>query len=167
MYGSLKIGKKINTNLNLNLYYKKVASNDDRNLENEGFSGQAYLNVRYTAWKNGTISGSGGFFTPEVMLQGQSSAYYFNSFGVSQELMDKKLRISANINSPFQEKFKNETTMKDPDFTQTSTYYSLRRQFSFNVSYKFGQMKGEIKKARRTIKNDDLKSGGDSNEAGK
>ncbi len=167
MYGSLKIGKKLNTNLNLNLYYKKVSSNDDRNLENEGISSQTYVNVRYSAWKNGTVSGSAGIFTPEVMLQGQTSAYYFNSFGVSHELLDKKLRLSANINSPFQEKYKNETTLKDPDFNQTSIYYSLRRQLNINVSYRFGQMKGEIKKARRTIKNDDLKAGGDSNEAAK
>jgi hypothetical protein len=167
MYGSLKIGKKLNTNLNLNLYYKKVSSNDDRNLENEGVSSQTFVNVRYSAWKNGTISGSAGIFTPEVMLQGQTSAYYFNSFGVSHELLDKKLRLSANINSPFQAKYKNETTLKDPDFNQTSLYYSLRRQLNINVSYRFGQMKGEIKKARRTIKNDDLKAGGESNETAK
>lgn len=57
--------------------------------------------------------------------------------------------------------------MKDPNFTQTSTYYSMRRQFNINVSYKFGQMKGEIKKARRTINNDDLKAGGESTGTGK
>jgi len=57
--------------------------------------------------------------------------------------------------------------LNDPSFSQTNTSYSFRRQFNFNISYKFGQMKGEIKKARRTIQNDDLKSGGDSNGAGK
>lgn len=36
------------------------------------------------------------------------------------------------------------------------------RQLRFNISYRFGQMKGEIKKAKRGIKNEDVKSGGDS-----
>jgi hypothetical protein len=31
-----------------------------------------------------------------------------------------------------------------------------------NLSYRFGQIKGEIKKAKRGIKNDDVKSGGSS-----
>ncbi|MCE1199397.1 MAG: outer membrane beta-barrel family protein, partial [Marinilabiliales bacterium] len=167
IFGSLRMGKKLNANLNLSLYYKTVASNDDRNLKNQGFSSQAYLNVRYNVWKNGTISGNGGIFSPEVMLQGQSSTYYYNSFGLSQELFDKKVRLSANISSPFQSRYKNEMTMSDPSFTQTSTYYQYRRQFNINISYKFGQMKGEIKKARRTIQNEDLKSGGDSNGSSK
>jgi hypothetical protein len=36
----------------------------------------------------------------------------------------------------------------------------------FNLSYRFGQMKGEIKKAKRGIKNDDVKSGGSSTGGG-
>ena len=34
--------------------------------------------------------------------------------------------------------------------------------FRLNLSYRFGEMKGEIKKVKRGIKNEDVKSGGDS-----
>ncbi|HEY5511318.1 MAG TPA: outer membrane beta-barrel protein [Prolixibacteraceae bacterium] len=166
-YGSLKVGKKLNLNLNLNIAYKIVESSDARNLKNEGFSSQGSMNVRYAAWKNGTISCYGGVYSAEIRLQGKSSPYYYNTFSISQEFLDKKLRLSASISNPFQDKYKNEYTLNDPSFSQTNTSYSFRRQFNFNISYKFGQMKGEIKKARRTIQNDDLKSGGDSNGAGK
>jgi hypothetical protein len=38
--------------------------------------------------------------------------------------------------------------------------------FRVNVGYRFGQMKGEIKKAKRGIRNEDLKSGGDNSSGG-
>ncbi len=53
-------------------------------------------------------------------------------------------------------------TYDDPTFHQEMTNYNYAQQLRFNISYRFGEMKGEIKKAKRGIKNEDLKSGGDS-----
>ncbi|MCL4481358.1 MAG: outer membrane beta-barrel family protein, partial [Bacteroidetes bacterium] len=120
------------------------------------------LNLRYTLWKNGSISGYCGVYSPSIMLQGQSSKYWFTSLNASQELFKKKLTVSLSVSDPFRSSVKYESTIEDPTFHQKSTYIYTNRTFRVNLSYRFGQMKGEIKKAKRGIKNDDVKSGGSS-----
>lgn len=163
IFGSVKLLKqKVTLNTNMGVTYSILESNDSRGLKNEGFNYNGSLNGRYTAWKNGTISVNGGVFSPRIMLQGKSSYYYYNSLNISQELFKKKLTASVSVSDPFRKRAKYTTTYSDPTFAQTSTNYSYNRQIRIYLSYRFGQMKGEIKKARRGIKNEDVKSGGDS-----
>ncbi len=162
LYGMLRIKTKFTLNTNIGANYTILESNDGRNLKNEGFNYNGSLNCRYTAWKNGTISAFGGVFSPRIMLQGQSSLYYYNNFSISQEMLKKKLTASVSISDPFRRRMKYEMEYDDPTFHQEMASYSYNRMLRFNLSYRFGQLKGEIKKARRGIKNEDLKSGGDS-----
>ncbi len=61
IYGSIRMLKqKLNVNTNIGITYSILESNDGRGLKNEGFSYNGSLNCRYTAWKNGTVSASGG-----------------------------------------------------------------------------------------------------------
>ncbi|MBL7968584.1 MAG: TonB-dependent receptor [Prolixibacteraceae bacterium] len=162
LYGMLRIKTKFTLNTNIGANYTILESNDGRNLKNEGFNYNGSLNCRYTAWKNGTISAFGGVFSPRIMLQGKSSLYYYNNFSISQEMLKKKLTASVSISDPFRRRMKYEMEYDDPTFHQEMASYSYNRMLRFNLSYRFGQLKGEIKKARRGIKNEDLKSGGDS-----
>jgi hypothetical protein len=163
LYGSLKLLKqKLTLNTNLGANYSIMQSNDTRGLKNEGFAYNGYLNARYTVWKNGMLTVYGGIYSPQVMLQGKTSMYYYNSLSFSQELFKKKFTASLSVSDPFRKRMEYKTTYNDPTFAQTSTTYYSNRQIRINLSYRFGQMKGEIKRARRGIKNEDLKSGGDS-----
>ena len=76
------------------------------------------------------------------------------------------MTASLSVNSPFNRTLKYESKLEDPTFRRTSTSYYTLRQIRLNLSYSFGQMKGEIKKARRTIQNEDLKKGNDTNVSG-
>lgn len=162
LYGSYRPGTKLNINTNVGINYSILESNDGRSLKNEGFNYSGSLNIRYTAWKNGTISGYGGIYSPRIMLQGQSSKFWFSSINVSQELFKKKLTASVSLSDPFRSKIKYENTFDDPTFHQNNVSTYSNRMLRFNLSYRFGQMKGEIKKAKRGIKNEDVKSGGSS-----
>jgi len=163
IYGSARIGQKLNLNTNFGLTYSILESNDNRNLHNEGFTYNGSLNARYNAWKNGTISGYAGIYSPRIMLQGQSSMFYFTNMSLSQELFKKKVTASLSVSDPFRKRAKYESEFDDPTFRQTSVNYNYNRRVRVYISYRFGQMKGEIKKAKRGIRNDDVKSGGDSN----
>ena len=165
MYGSLKPSPKLNISTNLGINYSILEANNGNNMKNEGFNYNGSLNVRYTAWKNGSISGYGGIYSPRIMLQGQSSTFWYTNINLSQDLFKKKLTATASISDPFRTKVKYENTLNDPTFNQKSSTTYSRQQFRVNLSYRFGQMKGEIKKPKRGIKNDDLK-GGDSNATG-
>ena len=160
IYGSYRPNSKLSLNANININYSYLESNDGRNVKNEGLYYMGFLNIRYTAWKNGTLSGYGGAYSPRIMLQGKSSSYLFNGISVSQELFKKKLTATMSVDDPFRSSVKYESSFDDPTFTQRSTYIYTSRMVRFNLSYRFGEMKGEIKKVRRGIKNDDLKGGG-------
>lgn len=88
--------------------------------------------------------------------------FWYTNINASQELFKKKLTASLSVSDPFRSSVKYESTTNDPSFHQKSTFMYSNRMLRFNLSYRFGQMKGEIKKAKRGIKNEDLKSGGNS-----
>jgi outer membrane cobalamin receptor len=161
LYGSLRLGTKFTLNTNLSGSYVLMESNDTRNLSNSGFMYNGNLNFRVIPWKNGSFSAFGGVFSSRIMLQGKSGMQYYNSISYMQEFLKKKLTASFSVSEPFRKRMKYESTFDDPTFTQTSVNYMYNRMFRVNVSYRFGQMKGEIKKARRGIRNEDIKSGGD------
>ena len=162
LYGSLRPNSKLTLNTNVNINYSVLESGDSRNLKNEGFNYSGSLNLRYVAWKNGTVSGYIGFYSPRIMLQGQSGSYYFSNLSLSQELFKKKLMLTASLTDPFRERMILETNLKDPSFNSKSASYMYLRMVRINLSYRFGQMKSQIKKAKRSIKNEDVKAGEES-----
>jgi len=166
LYGSVKVSKKINVNANLSMNYSILESNDQRNLQNEGISYNGYLYAKYNPWQNGTFSGNLGVFSSGIMLQGKSSNYYYSSLSYSQQLLKKKLNLSVSLSDPFRKRAKYEMNYDDPTFKQTTTSYYYSRMLRFNVTWRFGQMKSQIQKAKRTIRNDDLKSGESGNSGG-
>ena len=66
---------------------------------------------------------------------------------------------TVSVTDPFRKRLEYSNTFSDPSFTQTSTSYNYLRQVRVSFSYRFGQMKGDIKKARRGINNEDVKAG--------
>jgi hypothetical protein len=100
------------------------------------------------------------------MLQGRSSSFYYTSLGVSQYLLKRKLMLSLSTSDPFWYKKTYKNTSEDITFHTDSEYSYLARNVRFSVTYNFGKMDFQVKKARRGIKNDDLKSGGDSQGGG-
>lgn len=166
IYGSAKIGKKINMNTNLAMYYSILESNDNRNLNNEGINYNSSLNIRYNAWKEGTFSGYVGIYSSRVGLQTSSSLWVGHNFSFTQNFFQKKMSISLSVNSPFKKKMKWERTFDDPTFIQTNTNYYYSRRFRINISYSFGQLQDGVKKVKRGIKNEDVKSGDSGTGAG-
>jgi hypothetical protein len=162
LYGMIKLGKNLSLNTNLGGYYTILESNGGQNLSNEGFRYRGTLSMRYNVWTDGTFSMYGGMYSPSIMLQGQSSTYSYSSVAFSQAFFDKKLRINVSVSDPFREKMVFSSTLEDDTFYRKSKSYRYNRMFRVYVSYQIGQMKEQIQKARRSIKNDDLKSGGDT-----
>ncbi len=162
IYGMIKVGKNLSFNTNLGAYYTILESDGGQNLRNEGFRYRGTLSMRYNVWKDGTFSVYGGMYSPSISLQGESSNYNYSSMSFSQAFFDKKLQVNFSVSDPFRKRMEFSSTMQDDTFYRKTKNYSYNRTFRVYVSYQIGQMKEQIKKARRSIKNDDLKSGGDT-----
>ena len=59
------------------------------------------------------------------------------------------------------------------DYRTTDTYFeaanwskNVAQRFSLTLSYRIGELKASVKKAERSISNDDVKSGGGSGSQG-
>lgn len=85
---------------------------------------------------------------------------YYNSFGLAQQLFKKKVDVSVNIMNPFEKRMSYTNTSSDATFYEyRNSSYIIRRVF-LNVNYRFGKMQTQVKKARRTVTNDDKMEGG-------
>lgn len=144
--------------------YKDIKS-DGQNLHNYGWMGSAFCGIQHTLPLKLRLSLNGGGSTPMVSLQGKNSGYYFYSLSVNRSfLKEDRLTVSAFCGNVF-EKYRsfNNTTIGDNFISKDVTKYPARR-FGFSVSYRLGELKASVKKAVRSISNDDVKSGGDSSQ---
>lgn len=160
LYFSYRPTPKLSINFNGSGNYCKLETNNGYLITNQGFSYNGFLSARMTTWKNGSINVFSGIYSPTIMLQGKSSFYYYTSLGVSQYLLKRKLMMSLATTDPFwySKKYTNESN--DITFTSHNVNAMRSRMVRFNLTWNFGKMQLEVKKASRGIQNDDLKSGG-------
>lgn len=135
-------------------------------LAKDGVSERIYAGTMFTLPKDFRISLNGGYFGSWVQLQSEMSPFYFAGINISKDFLKKKLSLSVGANNPFWKTMKMETTTTGNGFHDVSTNWRSAREFRFSISYRFGTMKGQIKKVRRGISNDDSKGGGENNQGG-
>ena len=146
--------------------YTNMNTNDGSGLKNSGFRYSFSAGTQFTLFADIKWNTNGGYYSPQVSLQGKSNAYHYYGTSVSRDFLKKKLNVSVNARN-FLEK-----QISFSSFTQTSTYrnefmmFRPARNFSISLSYRFGEMKEQIKKAQRGIENDDVKGGGGQSAGG-
>lgn len=126
------------------------------------FSGYGGVNF-HLPWKMRLHIGIGGNpVSTSYRYKGTGWYYYYTSLSRSFLKGDK---ISVSIGAyNFLEKYRvyRSTSWAEGVYTSNSVSRSPARSFSISVSWRFGEMKAQIKKAERGISNDDVKSGGGS-----
>ncbi|WP_266204512.1 TonB-dependent receptor domain-containing protein [Pontibacter kalidii] len=160
--------KKLSVNLNGSVSYSQLSGNiAGVDLENSGISGNIYSYANYRFEKNWRAGVNLGYYAPRVMLQGESAGQFWNGFSLSKSfLKDEKASISLSVQNPFGKYFTGYSDLSGLNFEQRSEYRYLRRRASIGFNYRFGKLKEDIKRTKRGIKNDDLKSGGGDNGGG-
>ncbi len=153
---------KFNIFFNGGVNYIKLEANNGYAISNEGVSYTSYLGGRWTLWKDGSVSSNIGIFSTGVNLQGKGITYSYTSLGVSQYLLKRKLMLNFSTIDPFWYYKKYSFESKDITFLSTNKYTYRARNFRFSLTFNFGKMDTQVKKARRGIQNDDVKSKGES-----
>ncbi len=155
-------------NMNASGGYLDIRANNNSGMKNYGFNGFTFANIQYTFPKDYRLGLYGGGGSPSVNLQGESDGFYFYGLSLNKSFLNKKLNISASANTPFNKfrTFKSKTN-KDRDFYSETTSNFQTQSFGIRVSYQFGELKQQaVKKARRSINNDDSKAGDSSGSGG-
>lgn len=155
---------KIRIYSNMSGRYTDIKSSIDPStnkvMSNNGFSGNIFAGGQYSFPYKFISYINTGYFSPWITLQGKGASFFFHSISVSKGFLNDRLQLRAYAQNPLKKdnEFKNVT--RTDDFYSESRNSNRMRQFGFSVSFRFGEMKAQIKKAQRSINNDDNMGGG-------
>jgi len=156
---SLKLGKKINTSLNGSVNYNFLEGNNVDGLKNEGWGCNGYANIQYSIIPTLKVTAYGMLHQPPVRLQSRMSTFYNMGLSLGKDFFKSKMTLTVYARNLFWKEMSFSYKTIDPYFYQESQMYRAGRYFSISLRYKFGDMNSQVKKAKRGIRNDDVKSG--------
>lgn len=175
------IGKNRNTGLSLyinwnaspktRIYVNGSGSYSDikspaQQLHNYGWQGSLYGGIQHTfPWKL-RASLNGGCSTPYISLQGKGSDYSYYSLSVNRSFLKDRLTVSVYGSNLFSKYMYFDSTTFGKNFYSTSKNSYPNRSFGMSISYRIGELKASVKKAARSINNDDVKGGGEGGQGG-
>ena len=143
--------------------YRSATANDHSHGWHSSFYGSLEQDL---PWKlTATLYGGGG--TKESQPQAENSGWWFYALSVSRKfLRDDRLtvRLTAQNFLPRHMAFSN--TMRTPQLYTHTRSTSDRLRFGISLSYRLGSLKAQVKKADRTIENDDRASKSSNGQGG-
>jgi len=158
-YISIKLGKKVSTNINGSVTYSTINVNDNSGLKNEGWGYNIYSNLQYTIVKGLKVTGYGALYQNPARLQYKSSLFYNVGVSIGKDLMNSKMSITLSARNVFWKEMKYTYKSSGSNYSQKSEMFRPGYNLSFSISYRFGEMKTQLKKTQRKIQNDDVKKG--------
>lgn len=152
------VTKKLTLSINGNSAFFFINGKvNDVEAENNLFTYYVYLSANYQFGNNWNINSSVEVNSKmPAGLQNTTNAFTGSSFSISKSILDNQLSFSAYINNPFTKFRKAITETLGTDFYQNNYVRDYYRSFGFNITYKFGKLKDEVKSTRRKIQNNDL-----------
>lgn len=162
LFGNYRGLPWLNLYLNSNVSYVQMSSST-YNFSNSGFTGRMFLGGTFMLPKDFRISTGGGGMLPRVNLQGGQSDFYFSYMALSKDFLNKKLTVSmSGVYLPKSHIIITTNGMVNssgvPTFTQrTDVHLMNTAELRLNISYRIGNLNGNIKKPKTTISNDDEK----------
>ncbi len=159
---------KTNVMLNGSIGYYYYKSNE-LNLKNDRVSGSFFANVtQFLPWKL-QLSGFAGTYGGRISdLYGRMGTIFYYGFSLQRSfLKEDRLTVQLQAIVPFNGKYMSvKNYMTQGDVTGWTRYEQQVRRFGINVSYRFGSLKTSVKKADKTIENDDLIGSGKQSTSG-
>ena len=149
-----------NTRIYANLYGNYTYMEGANGLKNDGWNLFAYGGAQQSLPHDWRISLNIYGQTPWIMLQGKGSSFFDYGLSVNKSFLNKRLTLSAFASNFFKKYMSPTSSLEGIGFTQDSWNRYTRQRFGVSVSYRIGEFKASVKKAARTISNDDVKSSG-------
>jgi len=152
------VTKKLTVGINGNSAYFFIKGRvNGGEIENNLFTYYIYFSANYQFENNWNVSSNLEFNSKmPAGLQSTTNAFTGSSVSFSKSILNNQVSFSAYINNPFNKFRKAITETQGTDFCQNNYVRDYYRSFGFNVTYKFGKLRDEVKSTRRKIENNDL-----------
>ena len=134
---------------------------------NSGFFLSTYGSVdQQLPWKL-RLNVYGGWTSPRIMHQQEGFSSYFYGLTLNRSfLKDDRLEVALFASDFLHGGFEGDSYAYTPTYRMTERYEYSTWRVGVSVSWRFGDLKAQVKRAARTIKNDDLQSGGGNSGGG-
>lgn len=150
-----------NTRITLNGSVGYSHMSDGQSLRNHGWCTNIDASLQQTFAKTWIFNASYYVQTPQPTLQGKDARYQWYNFSLSKSFMDKRLTLTAYIINPFGKRYfcyRSETVADNFRTTASSSWCQL--YYGVSVRFRIGKLKAQVKRAERSVENDDVKQGG-------
>lgn len=140
----------------LNIHPTKAYKELLRGLSNQGINGWGYANFSQKFGGSWRLTLTGGCGKQEIALGNDPEIYYFYGGSLSKSFLGEKLTLALRGQNFLQPYTGTRNKQIYPDFhlAQKTRYYD--NSFGISVSFRFGELKENVRKAARSITNDDL-----------
>ena len=131
-------------------------------LKNSGCGGGIYFNwEQKIPWKLTLSTSLGGEYGNRIYdPYGIEGHWFFYDFTLTRRFFKDKLTVSLSAESPFIKERSSTYRIVRGDYTGYERSVMYPRYFNIGFSWSFGKLKASVKKAERSIQNDDLVGGG-------
>lgn len=160
LYANWQPDESIQLSLNGNVGYTLMKTNDGSGLKNDGFNYSVFLDGEFRLPYKIKFSAYSGYYSSRINLQGQNSAIFYYGVSASRDFLKERLNVSVSARNPFPKRKYYSGYSQTIDYRVDYNQSMIVQSFGLSVSYKFGELKDQIKKVSKTIENDDVKSGG-------
>ena len=131
-------------------------------LKNSGCGGGIYFNWdQKIPWKLTLSTSLGGEYGNRIYdPYGIEGHWFFYDFTLTRRFFKDKLTVSLSAESPFIKERSSTYRIVRGDYTGYERPVMKPKCFGIGLSWSFGKLKASVKKAERSIQNDDLVGGG-------
>ena len=147
--------------VNNNLRYEHYA-NPNLDYRNHGWSDNYYANLsQQLPWQlrlNLAVYGKIGH-SPSSIYYVQHSYYGYYASLQRSLLKGDRLTVRIGANNPFNNRMTSGAETVNGDYRDRQTSWNHGRSFSISLTWRFGSLKASVKKAERSIENDDVVGG--------
>lgn len=156
---NIKFFKKLNYAINARVSYVDYSADiDDVNNRSKGWEFFTTNNLSYllkSGWRFDTYL---RLSNPYVQPQGKSFWWIDNTYSINKKFFNSALNCSISIQNPFMNYRDRESSKSINNAFVYSNQRTKTRAAFFSVSYQLGHMRYEIKKNKKQIENNDLKT---------
>ena len=131
-------------------------------IKNSGCGGDIYFNwEQKIPWELTLSTGLGGEYGNRVYnpyaIEGH---WFYYNFTLTRRFLKNKLTVSLSAESPFVKERSTTYRIVQGDYTGYERAVMKPQRFGIGLSWNFGKLRASVKKAERSIQNDDLVGGG-------
>jgi outer membrane receptor protein involved in Fe transport len=172
VFTNVNLGSKLSLNGGTDVYYAVLDNNVPDplyNASNEGWIASYRLFGNYNFAEDWGFQFFGFYRGNRVQLQGSQGGFGIYSLAIKRDFADSRGSIGFGAENFFTPEFKIKSDLVSPVLRQHSVNTMRNMSFRINFSYRIGKLgndQSQSRASRRSISNDDLKSGGDGQEGG-